>query len=225
MAAGSGKREKLVIEAYEKPDFSSKVDDYVLQVNPENYERTAMPAVREDILRLSNGESVPANRTADKELLKLTFVVDSTGAIPGCDDVLQNIKKLRKLCLDINGNIHRSNYLKVRWGSDFLFRGIMTDLETDFMLFKPDGDPVRAKLKASFQEFIDPVTRAAEQNKSSPDLSHIVTVVDGDDLPGLCYKVYGDPKYYIQVAQFNNLVDFNSIKPNQRIIFPRLSND
>jgi hypothetical protein len=223
--AESGKREKMVIEAYEEPDFTSKVDDYTFQVNPENYERSVVPGVRDDVQRLSSGDSVPGNKPADQEYLTLTFYVDSTGAVPDCDDVMANIASLRKLCLDVNGNIHRSNYLKVRWGTDFLFGCVMEDLQTDFMLFKPDGTPVRAKLVAKFTKFTDPATKAKENNKSSPDLTHIKTIVDGDNLPMLCYKVYGDPRYYIQVAEYNNLINFNKLEPNQRIIFPRLTHD
>lgn len=223
--AESGKREKMVIEAYEEPDFTSKVGDYTFQINPENYDRSVEPGVKEDTLRLSSGDSVPANKSADQEYLTLTFYVDSTGAVPGCDDVQANIANLRKLCLDVNGKIHRSNYLKVRWGTDFLFCCFMQDLKTDFMLFKPDGTPVRAKMVAKLRQFTDPATKAKENNKSSPDLTHIITVVDGDNLPMLCYKVYGDSKYYIQVAQYNKLINFNKLVPNQRIIFPRLTHD
>jgi hypothetical protein len=223
--AGSGKREKMVIEAYEEPDFTTKVGEYSFQINPEKYEKTAEPAVKEDTLKLSGGDSVPSNKSADQEFLTLTFYIDSTGAVAGCDDVQTNIKNLRALCLDVNGNIHRSNYLKVRWGTDFLFCCFMTDLKTDFLLFMPDGTPVRAKVVAKFQQFIDPVTKAKLNNKSSPDLSHIKTVVEGDNLPMLCYKVYGDSKYYIQVAEYNGLVNFSKLVPNQRIIFPRLTHD
>jgi nucleoid-associated protein YgaU len=101
----------------------------------------------------------------------------------------------------------------------------MADLKTDFMLFKPDGTPVRAKLIAKFKQFTDPATKAKENNNSSPDLTHIKTVVDGDNLPMLCYKVYGDARYYIQVAEYNGLINFNTLVPNQRIIFPRLTHD
>ena len=223
--ADSGKREKMVIEAYEKPDFTSKVSDYTFQLNPESYDRSVVQGVKEDTQRLSSGESAPANKAADQECLTLTFYIDSTGVVPGCTDVLANIASLRKLGLDVNGTIHRSNYLKVRWGADFLFCCVMVDLKTDFMLFKPDGTPVRAKLIAKFKQFTDPATKAKENNNSSPDLTHIKTVVDGDNLPMLCYKVYGDSRYYIQVAEYNGLIDFNTLVPNQRIIFPRLTHD
>lgn len=221
----SGKRVKMIIDAYEKPDFTTSAGTYEFQMNPEKYEKSAKPAAKQNTQLLSGGESAPTNKPADIEILKLVFYIDSTGVVPGVDDVPKNISSLKKLGLDVNGNIHRANYLKVRWGADFLFPCIMKDLKVDFQLFKPDGTPVRAKLEALFEEFIDPATKAKMDNKSSPDMTHVMTVVDGDNLPMLCYKVYGDSKYYMQVAEYNNLRCINPLIPNQKIIFPRLSHE
>lgn len=221
----SGKRVKMVIDAYEKPDFTSPAGNYEFQINPEKYEKSAKTAVKKNTRVTSGGESTPTNKPADIEILKLVFYLDATGIVPGCDDVSKNIKSLRKLGLDVNGNIHRANYLKVRWGEDFLFPCVMKNLKVDFLLFKPDGTPVRAKLEALFEEFVDPVTKAKKQNKSSPDMTHIHTVIDGDNLPMLCYKIYGDSKYYMQVAEHNNLTNINPLTPNQKLVFPRLSHE
>lgn len=212
----------MVIEGYEAPDFTSKVGDYTLQMNPEKYDVTAEPTVNTSTIRLSSGESIPSYQPPDQKYLTIVFYVDATGVVPGCDDVSANIKSLRDLGMEVNGNIHRTNYIKVRWGTDFVFPSTMQDLKTEFPLFKPDGTPVRAKVTARFKEFVDPLTQAKQDNKSSPDLSHIVTVVEGDNLPMLCHRIYGDPKYYIQVAAFNGLLNFTHLKANQRIIFPRL---
>ncbi len=221
----SGKRVKIVIDAYEKPDFTSSVGSYEFQINPEKYEKSAMPTAKKNTQVLSGGESAPTNKPADIEILKIVFYVDATGVVPGCDDVEANIKSLRKLCLETNGNIHRANYLKLRWSANFMFPCLMKELKVDFQIFKPDGTPVRAKLEAVFEEFIDPATKAKLNNKSSPDMTHVKTVVDGDNLPQLCYQVYGDPKYYIQVAAYNKLSSVTQLTPNQKIIFPRLSHD
>lgn len=221
----SGKRVKMVIEAYKSPDFSGKVGEYTLQINPENYDRKAQPAVDSNTMRLTTGENVPANKPADVETIAMTFVIDATGVVPGCTSIKDNIASLRSLCLEVNGEIHRANYLKIRWGLDFVFPCVMKDLKADYTLFSPDGTPVRAVVKTLFQEFVDPVTNAKLKNESSPDLTHVKTVRDGDTLPGLCFDVYGDPKYYIQVAEFNGLLNFNRLKPNQQLIFPPLAHD
>jgi phage tail protein X len=224
--ADSGKRVKMIIDAYEKPDFTSPVKpSYEFQLNPEKYEKFAKPNTKLNTQILSSGESAPTNKPADVEQLKLIFYIDATGSVPGCTDVPANVKALRKLGLDVNGSIHRANYLKVRWGEDFLFPCILKNLKVDFLLFKPDGTPVRAKIEALFEEFIDAATKAKEDNKNSPDMTHVRTVVDGDNLPMMCYQVYGDSKYYIQVAEYNKLKTIQPLIPNTKIVFPRLSHE
>lgn len=219
----SGKLVKMVIEAYEKPDFTTKAGEFTFQINPENYSRVFKPASSGSGQVLTNGETVPKNFSIDLEDLKLTFFLDSTGVVEGCDDVQESVENLKDLCLDVNGNIHRANYLKVRWSSSFVFPCVMKSLTVDYQLFKPDGAPVRAKLTANFQEFIDAETKAKEDNTSSPDLTHVHTVLAGDNLPLLCYRIYGESKYYIQVAEFNQIPSLSNLNPGQKIIFPPLT--
>ena len=64
--------------------------------------------------------------------------------------------------------------------------------------------------------------RLAEENNSSPDLSHFRTVKDGDTLPLMCEKIYGHQKHYIEVARYNKMVNFRRIKAGQQIEFPPL---
>jgi hypothetical protein len=55
-----------------------------------------------------------------------------------------------------------------------------------------------------------------------PDLTHIRKVKQGDTLPLMCYSIYGDPKYYLQVAEVNGLANFRQLKPGSDLFFPPL---
>jgi len=44
----------------------------------------------------------------------------------------------------------------------------------------------------------------------------------GDTLPLMCYLIYGDPKYYLAVAEANGLGNFRSLIPGMAIVFPPL---
>jgi len=63
---------------------------------------------------------------------------------------------------------------------------------------------------------------ALAAQRSSPDLTHVVEVKEGDTLPLLCYRVYKDCSYYPQVAKANNLTDFRHLKPGTKLSFPPL---
>jgi phage tail protein X len=49
-----------------------------------------------------------------------------------------------------------------------------------------------------------------------------VVVRQGDTLPLLCQRIYGDPGYYIDVAAFNQLADFRSLRAGMQLHFPPL---
>ena len=82
---------------------------------------------------------------------------------------------------------------------------------------------MRAKATMSFQGFKNPQEAALEANMSSPDLSHAVVVTEGDTLPLLCHRIYGDSRYYVDVARFNGLHAFRALKPGLTLRFPPLS--
>ena len=63
---------------------------------------------------------------------------------------------------------------------------------------------------------------ALRANRSSPDLSHIIEVKAGDNLPMLCYQVYKDSAYYLDVARVNGITNFRDIRPGTKLHFPPL---
>ena len=88
------------------------------------------------------------------------------------------------------------------------------------LTFRPDGTPIRAVATVRFKSSIEEQIRAARENNSSPDLTHVRKVKAGDTLPLMCYGIYGNPAYYLQVAAANGLSDFRSLKPGTDIFFP-----
>ena len=62
--------------------------------------------------------------------------------------------------------------------------------------------------------------RVLEENNHSPDLTHFRIVKKGDTLHLMCFKIYGDSKYYIQVAQVNKLGNFRNLAVGSEIFFP-----
>ena len=93
-------------------------------------------------------------------------------------------------------------------------------MNVEFKLFNPDGTPIRAVAKAKFQEFVEDDLRVAKENNQSPDLTHLRTVKAGDTLPLMSFRIYGDSKYYLEVAKANNIHNFRSLITGQQLFFP-----
>jgi nucleoid-associated protein YgaU len=42
----------------------------------------------------------------------------------------------------------------------------------------------------------------------------------GDTLPLMTEEIYGDDKYYLEVARINNITSFRQLQPGTEIFFP-----
>lgn len=216
-----GTLEKLRIQAYDKPDYSGQpIGEFSAYVNPN--EITLSYEMEYDS---AQGAGTTNSRMNFKKLkpgdMSLTFFIDGTGANGISIDVQQKIDQFQTIT-GYNGNIHRPNYLKVVWGTLQVKRCVLKSASIAYKMFKPDGIPLRAVITANFTDNSDDKTRQAIAQDRSPDLTHVRLVKAGDTLPGLCYQIYGDPNYYLEVARANQIDNFRYLTPGSKIFFPPL---
>ena len=88
-----------------------------------------------------------------------------------------------------------------------------------YKLFNPDGQPIRAVVRVKFKA-LDRGEARRRRGRHSADLTHRRTVRPGDTLPFMCFEVYGDPRHYLFVADFNQLDDFRELTVGRPILFP-----
>lgn len=225
-----GALKKLVITAYSDPELTTgkKVGEYTTMLNPEKYsfqykaEYQEIQASGESDKSLQYIRSLPAD-------LDLEFLFDRTGIFGPVkaaptekeknDGVEIDIREFKNITFNYNGDIHKPNYLKINWGT-LDFSCILSELNIEYKLFAPNGMPLRAIAKAKFKTFENQEKIIAKQNKKSPDLTHSRIVVEGDTLPLMTFRIYGDSKYYLEVAKANKLTTFRKLKAGQIIVFP-----
>lgn len=214
-----GELEKLIIQAYTRPDYSSApVDDFKAYFNPDEYVHVYDLEYEEKSGDGSTGSPMKFKRIKPQEY-SLKFILDGTGASGPLVDVSEQVKKFFSV-VGFDGTIHRPRYLQVVWGP-LRSRCVLLKAEISYKLFKPDGKPLRALITANFEN-IDDATRVKKENKSSPDLTHMRIVREGDGLPQMAYEFYGDPVFTPEIARVNGLDTIRRLAPGQRIIFPPL---
>jgi Contractile injection system tube protein len=242
------KLEKLTLRAF-KPQASADdppqpsdapEDTYTVQVNPSSYSLNHLLSYSYNLGQgFSRGEAVYSDSPPVN--LQFDFLFDGTGVVPkpstlgdvplvgaiasalSPDEpfvVMDEIKKFNKL-VDYDGKTHRPRALLLVWGS-LVFPCVLTSLEYRFTLFKEDGMPLRAVAKCTFCESMPGSERVRRDNPTSPDLTHLRDVRDGDTLPLLAYVIYGSPKLYLEVARVNKLVNFRRLRSATRVSFPPL---
>lgn len=226
----SGSLERMVITAYSDANYNSQTGrPFTVWINPATYSHDYTIDYADRQAPGSNGPSPEFNRVG-QECISFELVFDATGVIPPpipgtpipADGVAGLIDTFVALVATVNGSIHRPNYIKLSW-AQLQFQCVLTKLNITYSLFKPNGTPIRAKAQVTFQSFTSESQLAAEANLTSPDLTHLVTVLAGDTLPALCHRIYGSSTYYIQVARFNGLADFRRLIPGHRLVFPPLA--
>lgn len=222
----SGTLEKLTIESWSKITRSGKPEKtFTAFINPDEF--TINYTVEQDTnAPLGNISSIGKFLRVPPLEMSLKFFLDGTNATGTKIDVAEEIRKFYQ-AVGYDGVGHRTRYLRIKWGKLTLIRNepdvmdcCLKTASIQYKLFKPDGTPLRAIVNATFVEVKDYEKQEQERLDSSPDLTHIRIVKEGDTLPGMVYHIYGDMKYYLEVARVNKLDDFRNLQPGMKIFFP-----
>lgn len=223
----NGGLKKMVIEAYKDPKCSgAAADSYPVTFNPATL--SWKYGVEYDSRQGPGDSASPQAYTKSRpHQFSFEFVIDGTGALEGDPskkrDVAKEVKRFLEVTGKYHGDIHRPHYLKISWGP-FIWLCVLTLAEVTYTLFKPSGDPLRAKIRATFDGQKEDSFRVAEEGKNSPDLTHVHTVQAGESLSLLCQRYYGEPGRYLQIAAYNRLNNYRRLEPGQRLRFPPVKN-
>ncbi len=215
----SGELKKMVIEAYREADYSgSAADSFTVMFNPNTYSQKYEVEYQDRQGQGNTGSPQVFGKIKPQEY-SFEFLFDGTGTAADKVEVREEIEHFLTVTGKHDGEIHRPMYLKISWGS-LLSKCVLKSADVTYTLFKPDGYPLRAKVRATFAENVEDALRVAEERQSSPDLTHVHTVAGGEHLTLLAHRFYGDASRYFQVARFNGLKRFRRLEVGQRLAFP-----
>ncbi len=124
----------------------------------------------------------------------------------------------------IQKKLPRPPVLGFEWGSSRILADLKVFLKTvnaKYVLFKPDGTPVRASATISLEEVPEEQPR---QNPSSGSResrrSHLMNA--GDSLHSVAFREYGDPNLWRGIAAFNEIDDPLRVEAGTRILVPAI---
>jgi hypothetical protein len=221
----------MKIMAYTNPEMddghkaAAPYDKFEVMINPENYALDYKVEFNEGQGQGTSGRQERFTAKPPEEI-SFEFLFDSSGIIDGqkYDEkgVFEKVNQLKEMLTGVDSSSHEPRHFKLGWGT-MLFKGRCNSLNVAYKLFNADGTPIRAICKATFKGSITEGLRIAKDNLQSPDLTHYRIVLKGDTLPLMCYRIYGDSKYYLQVAEANKISNFRNLKPGDEIFFPPIS--
>jgi hypothetical protein len=245
-----GAIEKMRIEIYQHKDFLNDPSHTIfLQLNPERYSiKSVVEYFVEQPNNAAGGEQ-QYNKTIGDDV-QFEFLFDSSGIVTPGKIVESNSNKgntqdskvkpynpyedykkqedvsvepeveaFKKLLMSKTGSTNEPAYLRLLWGNYKLDCRLKV-MEIDYTLFRKNGTAIRAKVKCTFVQTIQHEKNVAKQTSPQKQTTQARTPKMNDNLLLMCEEVYGDQKYYVEVAKANKLLSFKEINPGDNIQFP-----
>ena len=155
--------------------------------------------------------------------LTLEMFFDASGTQDG--SVVARVETLFTCCVPTSAT-HQQNkssppWVQFRWGGLTGFVAYVSSVQARYTLFTSSGVPIRAVCTVTLDEL------AGEPPKQNPTSGGLVphrlhVVVEGDTLPGVAYREYGDASLWRTVAQVNRIDDPTRIRPGAHLLLPTI---
>src|SRR5262249_41596469 len=91
-----------------------------------------------------------------------------------------------------------------------------------FIMFLPDGTPVRARLNVTFNEYRNADLEAKEVKRETGDFSKRYVVSEGETLSSIAALKYADPRLWRVIAIANQLQRARDLRAGLSLLLPNL---
>lgn len=230
-AGDDGQHKRLLMTRYKVTKGGAiELEDSIkfeAQINPADFKHSH--SIGYDTTKDMGASKTEAKFSAtDPEEVSFSLVLDDTGVVEGVQDQPDSVKDqialLGKVVYDYVSATGEPPYVRLLWGA-LIFFGRLKSMSTTYSLFKPNGDPLRAKVDLSFVGATSRAERKLENNRASTGrMTRTVTAEEGDTVASLCMEIYQDCSYdtQVRVAQANGLKDLRQLDPGQTLTFPAI---
>ena len=193
-------------------------EEYTLNKD-NNFAQAAIPGLSAPLIQFVNGNL----QTLEMELFLDTYEVHKEGSRQlnsAGEDVRGLTRRITDL-MQIDSTTHAPPVLLFTWAS-LSFTCVLARASQRFIMFRPDGIPVRARLQVTFNEFRNTEMEAKEVKRESPDHTKTYEVTDGDTLSSIAGRLLNDPTLWRAIAIRNRIDDPRNLTAGTRLMLPRL---
>jgi len=184
-----------------------------------NYAQIASPGSSGPLLQFVHGNM----QTLEMELFLDTYEEHREGSRSmnqAGDDVRTHVRRVTDL-MNIEPTIHAPPVLMFTWGS-LSFTCVLARASQRYVMFRPDGVPVRARVQVTFNEFRNADLEPKEIKRETADYTKTCTVIAGETLSAIAGREYGNPRLWRPIALVNGVDDPRRLEPGIRLVIPRL---
>jgi hypothetical protein len=193
-------------------------EEYTLN-RENNFAQIAVPGLSAPLIQFVNGNQ----QTLEMELFLDTHEEHRQGSNKlnrAGDDVRKLVNKVIGL-MDIERTTHAPPILRFTWSS-LSFDCVLSRATQRFVMFSPDGTPVRARLTVTFSQFRSLAQELKETKRETADYTKLHVVKQGETLQSIAAREYGDPRIWRPIALRNDVDDPRKVQPGTQLMLPRL---
>ena len=136
------------------------------------------------------------------------------------EDVRHLTRQITDLMV-VNSTTHAPPPSIFTWAS-LSFQCVLARASQRFIMFRPDGTPVRARLQVTFNEFRNVDLEAKEIKRETGDFSKFHVVGEGETLSAIAGRTYGKPALWRPIARHNNIDNPRQLEVGMRLVVPKL---
>jgi hypothetical protein len=184
-----------------------------------NYAQTAVPGLSAPILQFVHGNM----QTLEMELFLDTYEAHQSNNRT-LNQAGEDVRKLAQQVIglmDIDATTHAPPVLLFTWAS-LSFTCVLARAAQRFIMFLPDGTPVRARLQVTFNEYRNTDLEAKEIKRQTSNFSKFHVVCDGETLSSIAGKTIGDPTLWRPIALRNSIDNPRDVRPGMTLVIPQL---
>ncbi|MGA6205602.1 peptidase M23 [Nocardia testacea] len=158
------------------------------------------------------------------EPCKLTLEMFFDATLAKDTDVVKSVEQLFSCCVPVDERDPKPMppLVVLTWGGTSSFNAFVTQVNAKYTLFSPTGKPIRAVCTVNMEEMPG---EPRPQNPSSGAITpmRVHELVEGDTLPLLAYREYGDPTLWRPLAAYNGIDDPMRVAAGQSVVLPGVS--
>jgi len=198
-----------------------------VQFNPEeytqnreiNYAQAAIPGLSAPILQFVNGNM----QTLEMELFLDSYEEHKVGSavVNAAQSDVRNLTDKITGLMAIQPQTHAPPVLLFTWAK-LAFTCVLARASQRFIMFLPDGTPVRARLNVTFNEYRNADLEAKEVKRETSDYSKRYVVAEAETLSSIASNEYGDPRLWRVVAIANQLQYARDLPAGLELLLPNL---
>lgn len=219
--------EKLTIAKLKKSapnNLGLTSEEFVCQYNPTEFQ---IDKVNNWKFKSRLGRNVPKPTFTGGESQDITIklLLDSTDTGKPVTDLYYTLFTFT--LVDKNNKNPRTGkgeppWVVVKWGTKIDIVAVITRFSEHFLMFLPNGIPIRAEVTFTLKQIIDRTERKPQNPTSFSEARTTRRFQKGERLDTIAYEVFGETSAWRQIAEANNILNPLKIQPGRILKIPTL---